>query len=295
MARIGILGSTGMLGSALTRELTSSNNVVVEFNRSGKPLLPGNKAIFLEASDELTRNTLFEEPKFDYIINAVGLIKQRIQDDSISQHEMAYLVNSDFPAFLNDFSVKTSTPIIQIGTDCVFLGDKGNYNETSEFDCNDVYGLSKVDGETRSQSLMTIRSSIIGHEITSKVSLLDWFLSQERNAAVSGYLNHYWNGVTTFDFARVVDGVIRNDKFSSGVVHLVPSNQLSKFELLKEIARCFNRTDIYVDPANTEVSVDRTLSTIFKEINTGMWTDAGYSGPPTIEQMVENYAQQSNY
>ena len=294
MSRIGILGSSGMLGAALTRELSSPNNVVVEFNRSSKPLLPGNKAIFLDASTEIDRNILFKESKFDYIINAIGLIKQRMQDDSVPHREMAYIVNSDFPAFLNDFSVKTSTPIIQIGTDCVFLGDKGNYDEMSAFDCNDVYGLSKVDGESRSPSLMTIRSSIIGHEINSKVSLLDWFLSQESNVTAKGYLNHFWNGVTTLDFARVVNGVIKNENFSPGVVHLVPANQLSKFELLKEIARCFNRTDIHVEPVNNEISVDRTLSTIFKEKNSRMWVDAGYSEPPTIEQMVEHYAQKSS-
>jgi dTDP-4-dehydrorhamnose reductase len=291
MARIGILGSTGMLGSALTKELTTSNNEVVEFNRKSRSVVPGNKVISFDVSREINSNHLKREPKFDYIINAIGLIKQRMQDESVSDREMAFLINSDLPAFLNDFSVSTSTPIIQIGTDCVFRGDKGNYDETSEFDCNDLYGLSKVNGESRSQSLMTIRSSIIGHEISSKVSLLDWFLSQNKGANVRGYTNHFWNGVTTMDFARVVDGVIKNENFSSGVVHLVPRNHLSKFELLKEIARSFDRTDIHVEPANTEISVDRTLSTIFQDKNSRMWTDAGYSEPPTIEQMVKNYAK----
>lgn len=290
MKRIAILGSTGMLGSALTKFLTAQNYEVVEFNRAGIPVVPGNSAKSLDVTNKASSNTFLGDNRFDFVVNGIGLIKQLIDDDSENDKKLAYLVNSDFPSILNEFSVETSTPVIQIATDCVYSGTTGVYDEMSEFDCTDIYGLSKVEGEKRSKSLMTIRCSIIGHEINSNVSLMNWFLNQSTNAKVKGFTNHYWNGVTTLDFAKVVGGVITSEDILSGTTHLIPANQVSKYELLKNLAQNFNRSDILVEPFEAEPEVNRTLSTIYPDRNLDLWSHAGYNQPPTVQEMVQNYA-----
>jgi dTDP-4-dehydrorhamnose reductase len=290
MSKIAILGSTGMLGSALTKYLSNSNNQVLEFNRSGNPVETGNSAKVLDISNEQSIEEFLNHDELDYVINGIGLIKQLINDDSEADVELAYKVNSDFPSMLNEFSIQSSTPVIQIGTDCVYSGTKGAYNEMSEFDCTDIYGLSKVAGENSSKSLMTIRCSIIGHEFLSKVSLMDWFLSQPLNAFVRGFTNHHWNGVTTLDFAKIVQGVISSGNFISGTTHLIPANQLSKYELLRSVAQNFSRLDISIEPVEASTTVNRTLSTIYPDRNSDLWTNAGYTQPPTVQEMVQNYA-----
>jgi len=292
--KIAILGSTGMLGSATTKYL-SKCNLVVEFNRSGKAVVEGNAAIALDVANESSLSNFLKNKDFDFVVNGIGLIKQLINENHPQDAKLAYKVNSDFPAILSEYSAKTSIPVIQIGTDCVYSGIDGNYNEQSIFDCSDVYGLSKVKGESLSKSLLTIRCSIVGHELSSSVSLMDWFTSQPNDAKIKGYTNHYWNGVTTLDFARILQGVIDSGDFFPGTFHLVPANKVSKYELLHEFSKSMDRTDITIEPFVADEAIDRTLSTLFPEINSKLWAQAGYNQPPSVKEMVQNYAAWSRY
>lgn len=290
MLRVAVLGSTGMLGSALSKFLSIEQHEVWEFNRSGKSVVIGNNARVLDVTNEETISRFRKEVKFDCVINGIGLIKQLINEESDTDTKRAYLINSDFQEILNEYSQNTSTPVIQIGTDCVYSGNKGSYDEKSAFDCSDIYGLSKIDGEKRSKSLMILRTSIVGHELNSSISLMDWFINLEPNSKVSGYINHFWNGVTTLAFARIIGGIIQTGSFESGTTHVLPADQVSKYQLLKEFQLAFGRSDISIEPNAHKTSINRTLSTIYPEKNSRLWSHAGYNKVPTVHEMVQEYA-----
>jgi dTDP-4-dehydrorhamnose reductase len=267
---------------------------VWEYNRSGRSIVPENHARSIEVTCEKGMDDFLKTKHYDLVINCIGLIKQQINDDSKEHTKLAYQINSDFPAILNEYTLRTKTPVIQIGTDCVFSGSVGLYNEVSHFDCSDVYGLSKAEGENRSKSVMTIRCSIIGHEIRSSVSLMDWFLSQPASISVNGYTNHIWNGVTTLTFARVIHGIISKRTYSPGTIHLVPKDQISKFELLQILAEKFGREDIEIREFKAEIGVNRTLATLFPHKNEQLWLNAGYTQVPSIGELIQEYAEWSS-
>jgi dTDP-4-dehydrorhamnose reductase len=123
---------------------------------------------------------------------------------------------------------------------------------------------------------------------------MDWFLTQPRSATVRGYTNHHWNGVTTLAFARVIEGVICQKTFSPGTLHLVPKDQISKFELLQILAEEFGRTDIKINPFQTEFGVNRTLVTHFPDKNERFWFNAGYTQVPSITELIKEYAEWSS-
>lgn len=279
-----------MLGSTLTRYLTPLVDEVVEINRSGTSIVNENRVLTFDAVQGRPIREYLERERFDLVVNAVGLIKQLINEGNQEDVKIAYLINSDLPRELNAYAKDSSTPIIQIGTDCVYSGLKGNYSEDSEFDCNDLYGLSKVSGEHESKSIMTIRCSIIGHEVKSSVSLMDWFLSQPASTSVNGYYNHIWNGVTTLTFARVIHGIISKNTYSPGTIHLVPKDQVSKFELLQILAETFGRRDIEINEFEAEIAVNRTLATNFPHKNEQLWLNAGYTEVPSIVELIQEYA-----
>ena len=283
-----------MLGSTLARYLTPLVDEVVEINRSGTSIVNGNKVLTFDAVQGQPITEYLEREQFDLVVNAVGLIKQLINEGNQEDAKTAYLINSDLPRELNRYAKDSSTQIIQIGTDCVYSGFEGNYSEDSEFDCNDLYGLSKVSGELESKSMMTIRCSIIGHEVKSSVSLMDWFLSQPASTSVNGYTNHIWNGVTTLTFARVIHGIISKNKHSPGTIHLVPKDQISKFELLKILAEVFRRNDIEIREFEAEIGVNRTLATLFPHKNEQLWLNAGYTQLPSIAELIQEYAEWSS-
>ena len=291
MPNIGILGSTGMLGSALTKVLENSTTTVVEFNRAGESITGNNRAVKMNAREPINFDTL---KQFDYVVNAIGYIKQIIDEQSASSVENAHQVNSEFPRRLNDFSVATGTPVIQIGTDCVYSGLTGSYSEQSPFDPIDVYGETKLQGELNSTATMILRTSIIGKEIQTSNSLLNWVIEQPINSKISGYKNHFWNGVTTLHFSKIVDGIVANNKFRAGKFHIVPSGVVSKKELVEAISLAFSRTDLEIEGVLTPNGVDRTLVTEFPENNQDLWKCAGYNSIPTIDEMVNEFSTWSH-
>jgi dTDP-4-dehydrorhamnose reductase len=119
---------------------------------------------------------------------------------------------------------------------------------------------------------------------------MSWLLTQKYGATVNGYVDHYWNGVTTLDFAKITLGIIEKNAFSKGISHLVPADSLNKYQLLVLIANAFGRGDLEIREFKTSNVVDRTLSTDFSIKNQKFWDLGGYEVIPTIDQMIRNYA-----
>ena len=295
MSRVAVLGSTGMLGSVLSRILANEGFEVIEFNRSGISQHFANIAFECDVEKKL-KNLLsdLQQTKPDFILNAIGVIRQKINNEDRDSQLSAQRVNVDFPDRLNEFQAQFGIPVIQIGTDCVFSGKKGNYSENDHFDPVDFYGHTKVEGEQKSNLAMTIRTSIVGKEHSSDFSLLSWVLSSAPNSEINGYVNHKWNGVTTLAFSKIVSGVLKENLFESGIVHLVPQDSLSKCELVSEIKSVFGRQDLLVNKFWTEFAVDMTLSTTNTELNGRLWRAGGYNNIPAIKELLLEYADWSS-
>jgi dTDP-4-dehydrorhamnose reductase len=289
MNKVAVLGTTGMLGSTITRHLENEKFHVTEFNRKGVSVTGNNNFYSFDALHSNKLHELLGKFHFDYVINCVGIIRQLIDEKKQDSIELAIKINSEFPMHLNQYSVENNVPVITIGTDCVYSGKVGSYSEIDLFDPIDQYGITKVAGENASKDAMTIRCSIIGKEINQSNSLLEWILSKPRNSSVNGFINHIWNGVTTLQFSQVVSGIMQNNDFMPGTVHLVPKNVVDKYELLKIIVREFGRNDIKIHKFKADFSVDRSLTTIDSLRNLRFWRNAGYNVIPSIEEMVSAY------
>ena len=289
MLTIGILGSTGMLGSTITYVLENKPYLITEFNKQGLSVTGNNESHTFDALIDSNLELLSKNNRFDYVINCIGMIKQIINDQDPRSRSMAFSINSYFPKKLNDHLNRSHTPILTIGTDCVYSGQSGSYSEVHKFDAKDIYGKSKILGEEGCDNTMLLRSSIVGRDKFKSYSLLEWVLSQPKNGVINGYVNHLWNGVTTLHFAKIISGVIENSRFEPISLHLVPKNSVSKFELIKIITNEFGRSDLKIVESKAVHFTDRTLSTIDPKRNHILWEQAGYEEIPTVEQMIEEY------
>jgi dTDP-4-dehydrorhamnose reductase len=286
MSTVLILGASGMLGSAVLKEFSNFQGELIATTRTGANLVAGSKITFLnfDAAIDNLENT-FSMP-IDYVINCIGIIKPYINDSDTIQTETAFEINGAFPNRLQAWATKRGAKVIQIATDCVFSGSKGNYLETDEHDALDVYGKSKSMGEAKGDSIMHLRVSIIGPEVDRNSSLFEWVRNQPKNAEISGYTDHFWNGITSMHFAKIARGIIHKNLFEDGVFHVLPQDSTTKCELVTLIAKYLGRLDIKVNPTATGANINRTLDTIFPAKNKAFWLGAGYYSPPTIEQMV---------
>jgi dTDP-4-dehydrorhamnose reductase len=213
----------------------------------------------------------------DAVVNCIGIIKQLA---AAKDPFLSVAVNSLLPHRLHRLCQATGARLIHFSTDCVFSGRAGNYTEGDPSDAVDLYGRSKFLGETVGEGALTIRSSIIGHELGTTSGLLEWFLSQ-RGKRVEGYRRAVFSGVTTPEMARIVRMVLTKHPGLSGTLQ-VSSERINKYDLLMLIQQVYG-VDVEIVP-HDEVRIDRSLdSTRFRRLT-------GYV-PPSWPQMIEEMAQ----
>ncbi|MGH1407477.1 MAG: sugar nucleotide-binding protein, partial [Rhodomicrobiaceae bacterium] len=169
---------------------------------------------------------------------------------------------------------------IHISTDCVFSGSRGDYIESDFADTNDLYGRSKFLGEVHQPHSVTIRTSTIGHELTTKYGLLEWFLSQKSQC--KGFKHAHFSGLPTVELARVIRDHVSSNKDLTGLYH-VGATSISKYDLLKLIANIYNKDIDIIE--EQKFIIDRSL-------NSSRFTKkTGYIAPTWPELIQAMYDQ----
>lgn len=253
MKKILIAGSNGMLGHSLYRYFSRKEEYEVKGTTRSKPwndlLLTGFSVDRPEKFEEL-----ISEYKPDLVFNCIGVIKQL---DASKDYDLSLQVNSMWPHRLAKICEKNNSKLIHFSTDCVFSGDKGHYTELSNPDAEDLYGMTKFLGEVNYKNCLTVRTSIIGHELNSSVSLIDWFLSQQDEC--KGFTNAIYSGFPTNSLARIIDEYLI-EKFCDGKIfgtYHLSSHPINKYDLLQLIAKTYGKS-IEVIPFD-DFRVDRSL------------------------------------
>ena len=188
----------------------------------------------------------------DVVINCVGLVKQLADAEDPLQ---AIPINALLPHRLARLCELSGARLVHMSTDCVFAGDKGGYRESDQSDAIDLYGRSKYLGEVSYPHTITLRTSIIGHELQSAHGLVNWFLSQKTSC--NGYTRAIFSGLPTVALAQIVRDVVIPRADLSGVYH-VAAQAISKYDLLKLVADIYGKT-IEITPSDKLV-IDRSLN-----------------------------------
>ena len=278
--RILIIGGSGMLGHKLVQSWRDRFDVWTTL-RGDFEEYEGFGIFEKEKTFERTDVETFEklekavqklEP--EVIFNAVGIIKQLPSSKNVIK---TLTINSIFPHKLAEIAEKTGARLINISTDCVFDGKKGNYREEDVSDATDVYGKSKNLGEVFGENCLTLRTSIIGRELQTSHSLVEWFLSN-RGKTVKGFVNAVYSGFPTIVLAGIIADLIENHKNLSGLYH-VSAEPINKYELLKLIKDAYG-ADIEIEPFE-DFRIDRSLdSTKFRN-------ETGFRPSPWTEMIKE--------
>ena len=230
--RILLLGGDGMLGHQLLRYLAPRHEIRVTLRQDIETygaynLFNKNNAfekIDLQSLDRLNEIAIDFHP--EVIINCIGVIKQR---KTAKEKIPSIEINALLPHRLAVLSRSLQARLIHMSTDCVFNGKKGGYVDDDFSDAEDLYGKTKFLGEVEDSNCLTLRTSIIGRELSRKKSLLEWFLAQE--GTVNGYTRAIYSGFSTLEMSRIIETMIISHPHASGV-YQVSSDPISKYDLL---------------------------------------------------------------
>lgn len=175
--------------------------------------------------DEASLKTAIDNSHPDAIINCDAVVNQYAEQDKVK----ALRVNALLPQMLASLTEGTKTMIVQRSTDCIFSGKRGNYTLEDEPDATSYYARSKVLGEIVNDKDITMRVSLIGPETKANgEGLFNWFYNQNET---KGYVNAIWSGITTIEFARIIEKLIC--KHAHGLFQLCPPDgSTNKYDLL---------------------------------------------------------------
>jgi len=284
--RIVILGASGMLGFQILKTCMDRGLEVfgIVRNRTGLDKYLNNSLQNLIYEIDDIRNTrelekIISKTKPDYIINCVGIV---VQLPLSKDHYESISINSLLPHQLQKLATQHNFRLIDISTDCVFNGEKGFYSENDIPNAEDLYGRTKMLGEVDYGSAITIRTSLIGREISDQGhGLLEWFLSSA--VEIRGFTQAIFSGLTTLEFARVILDFVIPRELSAGIYH-VSGEQISKYDLLKMISKVYDK-QIEISPTASP-SINRSLdATLFNK-------RTGYTAP-LWEEMLTDYKNNS--
>ncbi len=259
MVKVLVLGVTGMLGNAVFRVFSAdiecetwgtlrNGAVVRQFPESSQARL----LVGIDVLDQDALAAVLAKVRPDVVINCIGLIKQLAD----SKDPLAALpINAMLPHRLARLCALSGARLIHVSTDCVFSGRKGGYLESDISDADDLYGKSKYIGELHDLShAITLRTSIIGHELGTSYALVDWFLS--RQGSVRGFTKAVFSGLPTVELARVMKDFVVPHSGLNGLYHIA-AEPITKFDLLSLVAAEYGKQiDILSDD---ELVIDRSL------------------------------------
>lgn len=232
-----LVGHRGMLGTVVRRYL----------DEQGHRVLTTDVRFTGGAADPLIEQV--KRSDAEVIVNCAGALPS----SAVTKAEML-VSNASLPLQLGA-CLGEGRLLIHASTDGVFSGERGGYRVDDRPDATDTYGLSKRVGELAIHlgHAVVIRTSIVG----TGGGLLGWLMEQQRD--VTGYTDHFWNGVTTVEWARVCAEMIeRRRSRAPGIVHLTSRPPINKFELLDAAAHIFG-SSIRVLPATSGRPVNRVL------------------------------------
>ena len=243
-----------MLGHVLFKVLSQKKNYNIFDITYRKKIRDQSIICNVENIIDLKKN--LNKIKPDIIVNCIGVL---INESNIDVSRAIY-INSFIPQWLKNHGDINKIKIIHLSTDCVFNGGKGDYDENSFPDAEDIYGKTKALGEFQSKNHLCIRTSIIGPELKSSgQGLMNWIFLER--GIINGFKNVYWSGITTLELSKAIDFSIQNK--ISGLWNLGSKEKISKYDLLKLIIKIFKISKIILNEDFKKQS-DKSLKSIRK-------------------------------
>ena len=275
-----VLGASGLLGHAMLRILGATPGWSVRGamrNVAARDALapPVAKQVILcgDLEDSASLTELFGVARPDVVINCLSIAKKHLRDE-----EFRTVISrlSVLPQRIAHECRLAGARLIHFSSDGVFSGSRGNYSEDDTPDASDVYGVAKLLGEVRDAGAISIRTSMIGHELGSSSGLLEWFLAQQKSATC--FRRVIFSGLPSTELAKIVRDVVIPKESLCGVYH-VAAEPISKYDLLCLVARVYGKS-ITIEP-DDRVAIDRSL-------DAGRFArDTGYRPPPWPKLVTE--------
>ena len=237
--RILVTGASGLLGHKIVALAQSKGHQV--FGTYNEHAVEGTHMRKIDLVDESAVQSLIAETGPDVVINTASLTNVDLCE---SDFENALTINGRMPGILAKACSQAGSLMVQVSTDYVFDGRRGNYNEDDTPNPINRYGSSKLEGERQvtanSREYCIARTSAVyGWGRSYKHNFATWMLDKwAKSEEVKAATDQYVSPTLNTNLARMLVEVA--ERRITRTIHLSGSSRLSRYEFALMLAQKFH-------------------------------------------------------
>jgi dTDP-4-dehydrorhamnose reductase len=234
LPRVLILGSSGLLGSGISRILNSSFDVVgTHFNNAGYSV---KESLHLDISKPEMFENMVKDVLPDYIINCIGATNV---EECERLPEKAMLLNAVFPHRIAKASNLFGFRYVHVSTDHYGTLSHETRNESMIPIPLNKYGYSKYTGErlvlNESPESLIVRTNFFGISASGNHSILDFAIkSLTKSIPIFGYEDVWFTPLGVIQVGKFLATAL--DQKLTGILNLSGNESITKLSFLREVA-----------------------------------------------------------
>jgi dTDP-4-dehydrorhamnose reductase len=284
-----VTGAAGFLGTNVLRAAATQGRKVVAAVRAGHALAPAAGLVHADLTDKAVVREMIASVRPKWVLNCAALANL---DECEKNPAKARAMNVTGPANLAAACAEFGARLVQISTDSVFDGNRGNYSEDDVPSPVNVYASSKLEGERAvrqalPQSLV-IRTNFIGIPVKPGAGLADWIATSiESGTPIEGFGDVIFSPLLATTLAERLFNMM--DAGLHGLYHLGASDSISKYHLAVLIAAELGHRDAKIlrtSLAEKPMTVKRPLNT---SLNSSRAERAVGNRMPTVNDAVRGF------
>ena len=296
--KVVVVGSNGLLGQTLLKQLLNTNYSVVAFSkgRNRFPIDKGYDYFNIDVTNFDSLKQTIKTVKPNFVINAAAITNVDFCEDN---KDLCDAVNVDAVKELIKVCSELTIHLIHISTDFIFDGKKGTYKEIDTPNPINYYGKSKLLAEkhlTKSTIDYTIlRTILVYGKVTemNKSNIVLWIKRALENKEKVTIVDDQFRMPTYVeDLAKAC--LLTIEKQLKGIYNISSNKLMSIYEMALEIAEVFNFDKSLIIPISTEALNQRAtrppktgfnLEKSIKELN---------FQPKTFKEDLQRFKKQLN-
>jgi len=256
-----VLGASGLTGYKLLQLARQKFEAYGTYNSRSITQYKNESLFKLEIKKDEDLRKIFRDIKPDIVVNTIALHNV----DYCEHHQdEAFYVNSKAVGIIANICNNIGSRLIQISTDFVFDGQKGNYSELDVPNPLNAYGKSKLEGEIQAKkcaSYLIIRPSVIygwtpleTQGLTSSsgkpMNFALWALLKMNKGEMLNIVNDQFTSPTLADVLATI-ALKFAIKETNGLYHVAGTACINRYDFTKSIADMMGYSTTLIKPINS--------------------------------------------
>jgi dTDP-4-dehydrorhamnose reductase len=239
VAKLLITGAGGMLGANLVLDGLAAGHHVIAVDFEHPVRHTGVESVVVDLSLPGAARDVFAAHRPEWIVHCAAATNV---DACEADPQTAFRLNRDMAGQVAMAAHAVGARLAHVSTDAIFDGERGSYTEEDQPHPINVYGASKLEGESvvlaEHPGALIIRTNIYGWNAQAKQSLAEWFLARlEAGQETPGFTDAWFTPILVNDLNDRLFRML--GRRLQGIFHVAGSECISKHRFGVMLAATF--------------------------------------------------------